>query len=74
MQIVWSNRQWMQEFNLNIQEPRIFPYNRWMNRYKVKFDDGKGGEYIDNIPVSNLRGRYPTRMSAMEKEFFEKQK
>ena len=52
----------------------IISYDKRTNRYKVKFDDGKGGEYIDNIPVSNLRGRYPTRMSNMEKEFFEKQK
>ena len=40
------------------------------NKYKVKFDDGNNGEYIDTIPVSYLRGRYPTRMTAMEKEFF----
>ena len=52
----------------------IISYDKRTNRYKVKFDDGKGGEYIDNIPVSNLRGRYPTRISNIEKEFFEKQK
>jgi hypothetical protein len=52
----------------------IISYDKRTNKYKVKFDDGKGGEYIDNIPVSYLRGRYPTRMSKLEKEFFEKQK
>ena len=51
----------------------IISYDKRTNRYKVKFDDGKGGEYIDNIPVSNLRGRFPTRMSKIEKEFFERQ-
>ena len=48
----------------------IISFDKRNNRYKVKFDDGNNGEYIDNIPVSYLRGRFPTRMSAMEKEFF----
>ena len=48
----------------------IISFDKRTNRYKVKFDDGNNGEYIDNIPVSYLRGRFPTRMSAMEKEFF----
>ena len=48
----------------------IISFDKRTNKYKVKFDDGNNGEYIDNIPVSFLRGRFPTRMSAMEKEFF----
>ena len=52
----------------------IISFDKRTNKYKVKFDDGNNGEYIDNIPVSYLRGRFPTRMTAMEKEFFEKQK
>ena len=48
----------------------IISFDKRTNRYKVKFDDGNNGEYIDNIPVSYLRGRFPTRMSKMEKEFF----
>jgi hypothetical protein len=52
----------------------IISYDKRTNRYKVKFDDGKGGIYIDTIPVSYLRGRYPTRMTKLEKEFFDKNK
>ena len=48
----------------------IISFDKRNNRYKVKFDDGNNGEYIDNIPVSYLRGRFPTRMTAMEKEYF----
>ena len=48
----------------------IISFDKRTNKYKVKFDDGNNGEYIDNIPVSYLRGRFPTRMTAMEKEFF----
>ena len=48
----------------------IISFDKRNNRYKVKFDDGNNGEYIDIIPVSYLRGRFPTRMTAMEKEFF----
>ena len=48
----------------------IISFDKRTNRYKVKFDDGNNGEYIDNIPVSYLRGRFPTRMTKMEKEFF----
>ena len=48
----------------------IISFDKRTNKYKVKFDDGNNGEYIDNIPVSFLRGRFPTRKSKMEKEFF----
>ena len=48
----------------------IISFDKRTNKYKVKFDDGNNGEYVDTIPVSYLRGRYPTKMSAMEKEFF----
>ena len=48
----------------------IISFDKRTNKYKVKFDDGNNGEYIDNIPVSFLRGRFPTRMTKMEKEFF----
>ena len=48
----------------------IISFDKRNNRYKVKFDDGNNGEYIDNIPVSYLRGRFPTRMSKIENEFF----
>ena len=48
----------------------IISFDKRTNKYKVKFDDGNNGEYIDNIPVSYLRGRFPTRMTAMEREFF----
>ena len=52
----------------------IISFDKRTNKYKVKFDDGNNGEYIDNIPVSYLRGRFPTRMSKIEKEFFKNQK
>ena len=48
----------------------IISFDKRTNKYKVKFDDGNNGEYVDIIPVSYLRGRFPTRMSKMEKEFF----
>ena len=48
----------------------IISFDKRNNRYKVKFDDGNNGEYVDIIPVSYLRGRFPTRMTAMEKEYF----
>ena len=48
----------------------IISFDKRTNRYKVKFDDGNNGEYIDNIPVSYLRGRFPTRMTKIENEFF----
>ena len=43
----------------------IISFDKRTNKYKVKFDDGNNGEYIDNITVSYLRGRFPTRMTAM---------
>ena len=48
----------------------IISFDKRTNKYKVKFDDGNNGEYVDNIPVSYLRGRFPTRMTKIENEFF----
>ena len=46
---------------------RIISYNPRSNKYKVKYEDC---DELDEIPASYLRGRFPQRMSQMEKEFF----
>ena len=46
---------------------RIVSYNPRTNKYKVKFE---GSDELDEIPASFLRGRYPQRMSQMEKDYF----
>ena len=43
----------------------ILDYNERRNSYKVKYENCD-----DEIPASYLRGRFPQRMSQMEKEFF----
>ena len=50
----------------------IVSFDPRTNKYKVIFDDGKGGTYADTIPVSYLRGRFPTRMSKIERDFHDK--
>ena len=39
-------------------------------KYTVMFDDGDGRETQDVIPVRNLRERFPTVMSKLERDFF----
>jgi hypothetical protein len=49
----------------------IIDYDKRTNRYKVRFSNGvEEDDYTDTIPASNLRGRYPTLMSTLEKEYF----
>ena len=49
---------------------RILQYYKPQQKYKVVFDDGDGNEIEDIIPVRNMRERYPTMMSKLEREFF----
>ena len=49
----------------------IISYDQRTNKYRVKFSNGNAEEdYIDTIPAGNLRGRFPTRMSKIERDFF----
>ena len=49
---------------------RIVSYDKQKQKYTVLFEDGDGGEFQDVIPVRNLRERFPTVMSKIEREFF----
>ena len=65
----------MEEYNANrgvIDE--ILDYDDKKKKYKVKFTVPGGEDYIDYIPVKNMREQAPTRLSKMEREFFNKNK
>ena len=49
---------------------RIIGYDKDKQKYTVMFDDGDGRETKDVIPVRNLRERFPTVMSKLERDFF----
>ena len=49
---------------------RIIGYDKDKQKYTVMFDDGDGRETQDVIPVRNLRERFPTVMSKLERDFF----
>ena len=51
---------------------KILSYNKRSNKYKVLFTIPGENYYVDEIPVSYLRGNYPQRMSEIEKEYFNK--
>ena len=46
---------------------KIIDYNERSNKYKVKYEDC---DDLDEIPASYLRGRFPQRMSQIEKDYF----
>ena len=48
----------------------ILSFDQRRNRYKVKFLKPGGGEVISTVPVSFLRGRFPQKMTKMEKDYF----
>lgn len=47
----------------------ILSFDQRRNRYKVKFLKPGGGEVISTVPVSFLRGRFPQKMTKIEKDF-----
>ena len=50
---------------------KILEYYPKKHKYKVQFVIPGEEPYIDIIPASYLRGAVPTRMSKIEKEFFD---
>ena len=50
---------------------KILEYYPKKHKYKVQFVIPGEEPYIDIIPASYLRGAVPTRMSKLEKEFFD---
>ena len=65
----------MEEYNANrgvIEE--ILDYDDKKKKYKVKFTVPGSDSYTDYIPVRNMREQAPTRLSKMEREFFNKNK
>ena len=49
---------------------KIISHNPRTHKYKVKYENY---DKLDEIPESYLRGRFPQRMSQMEKDFFKQQ-
>ena len=65
----------IEEYNANrgvIEE--ILDYNVRTKKYKVKFTVPNGDPYVDTIPASYMREASPTRLSALERQFFNKNK
>lgn len=61
----------LEEYNANrgvINE--ILDYDAKNMKYKVRFSVPGGRDYIDYIPVRNMREQAPTRLSKLEREFF----
>ena len=48
----------------------ILSFDERKNRYKVKFSRPGRSDVIHTIPVSYIRGRFPQRMTKIEKAFF----
>ena len=48
----------------------ILSFDKQHNKYRVKFSKPNGRDTISTIPVSFVRGRFPQKMTAMEKEYF----
>ena len=51
----------------------IIAYDKKKNKYKVKFSNPGKRDTISTIPVSFVRGKFPQKMTKLEKEFFKKQ-
>ena len=52
----------------------IISFDKRANKYKVKFSNGPGRrDYVDTIPVSFVRGRFPQVTTKVERDFFSKQ-
>ena len=48
----------------------ILSFDKQHNKYRVKFSNPNGRDTISTIPVSFVRGRFPQKMTEMEKEYF----
>ena len=48
----------------------ILQFHRQTNKYRVLFEYPDGSTSVDTIPVSYVRGKYPQKMTPLEKEFF----
>ena len=48
----------------------ILSFDKQHNKYRVKFSKPNGSDTISTIPVSFVRGRFPQKMTEMEKEYF----
>ena len=65
----------LEEYNANrgvVEE--ILDYNHKAKKYKVKFTVPDAEPYTDWIPVRNMRESAPTRLSKLEREYFNKNK
>ena len=65
----------IEEYNANrgvIEE--ILDYNVKTKKYKVRFTVPDGEPYADTIPATFMRESSPTRLSKLEREFFNKNK
>ena len=65
----------LEEYNANrgvIDE--IIDYDHKHQKYKVRFVVPGGRPYEDSIPVRNMREQAPTRLSNLEREYFNKHK
>ena len=65
----------LEEYNANrgvIDE--ILDYDSRRKKYKVRFTVPGGEPYEDYIPVRNMREQAPTRLSRLEREFFDRHK
>ena len=51
----------------------ILSFDKQHNKYRVKFSKPNGRDTISTIPVSFVRGRFPQKMTEMEKEYFKNQ-
>ena len=52
----------------------ILSFNERTRKYKVVFSVPGKEDYIDEIPVSYLRGNFPQQLTELEQHFFEQQK
>ena len=52
---------------------KILSFDPRKNKYTVLFTVPGGEDYVDVVPVRNLRDSYPQRMSELEREFNEQQ-
>jgi hypothetical protein len=65
----------IEEYNANrgvIEE--ILDYNVKTKKYKVRFTVPNSDPYVDTIPATFMRESSPTRLSKLEREFFNKNK
>ena len=48
----------------------ILSFDHQRNRYRVKFSKPNGQDVISTIPVSFIRGRFPQKMTKIERDYF----